>query len=310
MAKTRIILIALTLSLILITACNQIAPPPRVQDRLGGSGAEPAAQPSSPTGAASRASRGMPEQIQEQNESTTVDGQKAPEPQEQAADGLNRIELVPAGETTDDDIVKSMALLKVELGVKPELKVTEISRTGHGKDSRIIVTTELSSTKPIISVINAIKNRERFEGRLGDNVLFNNNDLRFVCRLPVCAAVEDMSECPSVKGGYECAWTFGLVVWETAGQKVADAAKGMPAHQEGYEMVIDTPLNLYLNDQLLDYVFIPANMTDAPITDMTVTGNATGKTPKEAQDRAIAEMDRVRDTISRKVLPVDLNVVG
>lgn len=218
------------------------------------------------------------------------------------------MKLVPAGDATDDEIVRAMTLLQVELGVKPELKVKQVSRTGKGKDSVILVATELSSTKPLIAVVNALKNRDRFEGKLGDKVLFNNNDLRFVCRLPVCAAVEDMSECPSVPGGYACAWTFGIVIWENAGQRVADASKGLPTRLDGDEEIVDTPINLYLNNRLLDYVYIPANMTNAPITDMSITGNASGPSQKEAQKKAAADMDRVRDTMSRKLLPIELNV--
>ena len=219
------------------------------------------------------------------------------------------MKLAPAGDATDDEIVKAMALLQVELGVKPELKVKQVSRTGKGKDSLILVATELSSTKPLIAVVNALKNRDRFEGKLGDKVLFNNNDLRFVCRLPVCAAVEDMGECPSVPGGYACAWTFGIVIWESAGQRVADASKGMPTRIDAGEEIIDTPINLYLNNRFLDYVYIPANMTNAPITDMSITGNATGLNQKDAQKKAAAEMDRIRDTMSRKLLPIELNIV-
>ena len=220
------------------------------------------------------------------------------------------VKLIPTGEFTDDDLIVSMTILKFELGVRPELKMTDISRLGEGKDATILVETSLSSTKPLVAVINALMNRERFEGKLGEKVLFNNNDLRFVCKIPACAGVEDMGVCPQTPKGYECTWAFGLVLYEPAAKRISEATKGMPTKTEGNDTLISEPINLYLNGQLLDYVYIPADTAGTPITDMTISGNATGATPKEAQQKAVSEMDRIRNKMGLKVMPVELKVAG
>lgn len=310
MTSRQIMTLAVLLSLLLLASCGPTGkasgPVSRPDIQIAGSAPEPspAPQPASPTGAASTQTPST------EPAQTPSPAEAAPKSQTAPTEtGYTTLKLVPAGDATDDEIVKAMTLLQVELGVKPELKVKQVSRTGKGRDSVILVATELSSTKPIIAVVNALKNRDRFEGKLGDKILFNNNDLRFVCRLPVCAAVEDMGECPLVPGGYACAWTFGIVIWESAGQRVADASKGMPTRLDGGEEIIDTPINLYLNNKLLDYVYIPSNMTSAPITDMSITGNATGPSQKEAQKKAAADMDRIRDMMSRKLLPIEMNII-
>lgn len=220
------------------------------------------------------------------------------------------VRLIPQGAFTDDDLIVSMTILKFELGIHPELKMTDITHVGKGKDSVIVVGTSLSSTKPLVATINAVMNRERFEGKLGKEVLFNNNDVRFICKIPACAGVEDMSVCAQDKGGFSCTWAFGMVLWEPAAKRIGEAVKGMPTRTEGNDTIVSEPINLYLNGQFLDYVYVPADNAGTPITDMTISGNETGQTPKEAQEKAVAEMDRVRDRMGKKVIPIEMKVIG
>lgn len=220
------------------------------------------------------------------------------------------VKLTPAGEFSDDDLIMTMTILKMELGVRPELKMTDISRVGIGKSSKIIVGTKLSSTKPLVSIINALLNRDRFEGRLGDKVLFTNNDLRFVCKIPACAGVEDMSVCHLANNKHTCSFAFGIVLFNPASERIGDAVKGLPTTIDGNETIVAEPIRLYLNNEQIDYVYVPADTAGTPVTDMTISGNASGPTPKEAQQNAITEMDRIRDKMSKKIIPVEMKVEG
>ena len=119
-----------------------------------------------------------------------------------------------------------------------------------------------------------------------------------------------MNVCPQTPKGYECTWAFEMVLWEPAAKRIGEATKGMPTVQEENETVISEPINLYLNSQFLDYVYVPADTAGTPITDMTISGNASGSTPKEAQQHAIDEMDRIRNKMGMKVMPVEMKGVG
>lgn len=309
---TIIILSILVIFIIGLSACS---PPPTGGATRAKSTEEPRIEPPQPAN-----NPPTPEK-----ESPTASSSTAPSPQPVIetplavppttlpAPSLYGVKLIPTSAVnavSDDDLVMAMTVLKVELGVRPELKIKDISRSGSGKDASIFVETELSSNKPLIAVINALLNRERFEGRLGDKVLFTNNDLRFVCKIPACAGVEDVSVCPLANNKYTCSFAFGIVLFNPASERIGDAVKGLPTTMDGNETIIAEPIRLYLNNEQIDYVYVPADTAGTPITDMTISGNASGTTPKEAQQHAVAEMDRIRDKMSKKIIPVEMKIVS
>jgi preprotein translocase subunit SecD len=153
-----------------------------------------------------------------------------------------------------------------------------------------------------------IESQGKFEAKIGNETVFvgGNKDIASVCRNDAtCAYIET---CQQSSSGYFCNFKFSIYLSEEAAKRHADITNGISVNSSnpGY---LSKPLDLYLDDQLVDTLLISEDLKGQVATQISISGSGSGETQEDAYDAAESQMHKLQTVLITGSFPYELEVL-
>ncbi len=150
----------------------------------------------------------------------------------------------------------------------------------------------------------------KFEARIGNETAFvgGNKDITNVCRND--ASCSGIYSCNRFEQGYICQFRFVIYLSEAAAQKHANITEKLDVNvTDVNEQYLEKPLDLYLDDNLVDSLLISEDLKGRVTTQIQIQGSGTGTSQQEAYNEAAAQMNKLQTVLITGSLPFKLEIV-
>ena len=154
---------------------------------------------------------------------------------------------------------------------------------------------------------NLIAQQGKFEAKIGNETLFSggNKDITYVARTGEQAGIYS---CSAYQGGEACEFRFAISLSEAAAKRHAEITGKLDLSTENPEY-LSQKLDLYLDDKLVDSLFISKDLKGRETTQISIQGSGTGVDRQEAYDDAMANMKKLQTVLITGSLPFKLKIV-
>ena len=153
-----------------------------------------------------------------------------------------------------------------------------------------------------------ISKQGKFEAKVGDETAFvgGDKDISSVCRNDAtCAGIH---QCQQGDGGYFCNFRFTIYLSENAANKHAEITDRLEINASNPEYLSEK-LNLFLDDKLVDSLFIGEGLKGRVTTQIAISGSGAGATRDEAYEVATENMHKLQTILITGSLPYQLEIV-
>ncbi len=146
----------------------------------------------------------------------------------------------------------------------------------------------------------------KFEGKIGNVSAFvGGEDITHVERSGQTAGIEG---CASNQGVEVCRFTFPITLTEAAAKRHAAITNSLPISSEN-PSYLSEKLYLYIDDNLMDSLYISKELKGRETTQISIQGSGTGNTRQEAVKDAEASMKKLQTILITGSLPYKLEIV-
>ncbi len=148
----------------------------------------------------------------------------------------------------------------------------------------------------------------KFEAKIGNETVFigGEKDIASVCRNDAsCSGIE---ACYAVEGGQLCRFRFVVHLSEEAAKKHADITSKLGVNATGEGRYLDQKLDLYLDDKLVDSLFISEDLKGRVTTQIQIQGSGTGASREDAFNAAQKSMQKLQTVLITGSLPYKLEI--
>lgn len=153
---------------------------------------------------------------------------------------------------------------------------------------------------------NLIAQQGKFEAKIGNKTVFSggDKDVTYVARTGEQAGIYT---CDKYNDGEVCSFRFSISLSEQAAKRHAKITNelGINANNTAY---LSEKLDLYLDEQLIDSLFIGKGLKGSETTQISISGSGTGQTREEAYDDATASMKQLQTVLISGSLPYKLKI--
>ena len=149
----------------------------------------------------------------------------------------------------------------------------------------------------------------KFEAKIGNEIVFigGEKDIASVCRNDAsCFGIES---CFAVQGGEACRFRFVIYLSEAAAKKHAGITSQLGVNVTESGRYLDKKLDLYLDDVLVDSLFISEDLKGRETTQIQIQGSGFGATRQEALDDAKKSMQKLQTILITGSLPYKLEIL-
>lgn len=155
-----------------------------------------------------------------------------------------------------------------------------------------------------------ISKQGKFEARIGNDTVFvggKDKDIASVCRGdPTCALIES---CEQSGGGYFCNFRFTIYLSEDAANRHAEITENLGVNISQQGNYLDKPLDLFLDDNLVDSLLISEGLKGRVTTQISISGSGSGSTQDIAYRDAEESMHKLQTILITGSLPYKLEIV-
>lgn len=155
---------------------------------------------------------------------------------------------------------------------------------------------------------NLIAQQGKFEARIGNETVFigGERDIASVCRGdPTCARIDRPQQ---IQGGYVAKFSFGITLSADAAKRHAEITEALEINATNPEY-LSKPLDLYLDNKLVDSLLISKGLQGRVTTQISVSGSGTGETQDLAFQSAEDNMKKLQTILITGSLPFKLEIV-
>ena len=114
--------------------------------------------------------------------------------------------------------------------------------------------------------------------------------------------------CQQTGDGWVCGFFFSIALSADAAQKHADVTKTLSVVSDGSQRYLEKPLELYLDDTLVDTLQIAGDLKGRVETQIQISGTGAGTSRQAASTEALDQMKRLQTILITGSLPVKLDV--
>ena len=162
----------------------------------------------------------------------------------------------------------------------------------------------------IDEVQNLISHQGKFEAKIANQTSFSGSDVKAVNSDARSGAGVDTRTCAaSSSGGYSCQFHFPITLSLEAAQRQANLTRSLGITTQGTQRYLDKKLDLYLDDQLVDSLFIGADLKGQAQTDIQISGGGSGASMDAAIADGAAKMKELQTVLKTGGLPSKLTIV-
>lgn len=224
--------------------------------------------------------------------------------------GGTRILLEPANKIEPDQFITLQENIERRLNLfgLSDIRVSIINDQPVGGQPEYLLV-EIAGVS-IDEVKNLISRQGKFEAKIANQSVFLGSDIKAVSSDPRAGAGVDPRTCGAVSGGgYSCQFHFPITLSVEAAQNQADMTKDLTVVTQGTQRYLSQPLDLYLDDQLVDSLSIGADLKGRAVTDIQISGGAAGASIEEATANAVVNMKELQTVLKTGGLPSKLNII-
>ncbi len=152
----------------------------------------------------------------------------------------------------------------------------------------------------------------KFEAKIGNDTVFvGGKDITYVCRSAGCAGIDPQRACGSDGSQYYCGFRFSITLTQESGARQGELTRNLQVvRQPNGESFLEKPLDLYLDDQLVDTLNIGSELKGSAVTEISISGSGVGNTQQEAVSNTLQNMKRLQTILITGSLPVKLDVIS
>jgi len=153
---------------------------------------------------------------------------------------------------------------------------------------------------------NLIGQQGKFEAKIGNETVFvgGEKDITYVARTGDQSGIYS---CNQVQSGYVCNFRFSISLSERAAKNHADITCQLGINSTTPQYLEKT-LDLYLDDQLVSFLYISRDLKCSETTQIQISGSGTGTTRQEAYNNANQEMKQLQTVLISGSLPFKLQI--
>lgn len=226
--------------------------------------------------------------------------------------GGSRVVLKPIGNVSQQDLDSTTDNIKQRLNVYglSDIVVRQASDSPLGGNKFIIVEIAGTTKEEVKSLL---ASQGKFEAKIGNISVFRGGtDITYVCRTAECSGIDTRVGCGQTSGSsgdWVCRFTFSISLSPEAAQKQAAITKNLDVVVEQDQNYLSQPLDLYLDDELVDTLQIGAELKGNPVTEIQISGSGTGPSEQAGMNDALKNMKRLQTILVTGSLPVKLEIV-
>lgn len=155
---------------------------------------------------------------------------------------------------------------------------------------------------------NLVSQQGKFEAKIGNKTAFigGERDITSVSRSGQEAFVE---QCQKAAEGYSCNFRFTIYLSEEAAKRHAEITKDLTVNSTAQGRYLSEPLNLYLDDVLVDSLLIDQDLRGRVTTQISISGPGVGATEEEAFENAEQNMNKLQTLLITGSLPYQLEII-
>ncbi len=224
-------------------------------------------------------------------------------------EGGTRVLLQPVSAITDDELDLTIAILNQRLNVFGLSDV--IVRAAKDLAGQKFILIEIAGATQE-EVKDLIAKQGKFEAKIKNQTVFlgGQKDITYVCRTAECSGIDPQRGCGLTQDdGWACGFFFSITLSPEAAQKQAQITSSLSVVQEQGGARLSSPLELYLDDILVDTLQIGAELKGKPSTQVQISGSGVGNTQQEAVNDALQNMKKLQTVLITGSLPVKLEMV-
>lgn len=151
-----------------------------------------------------------------------------------------------------------------------------------------------------------ISQQGKFEAKIGNETIFvGGKDIASVSRSGQDAVIEG---CQQSQEGYSCNFRFPIYITEEAAKRQAELTKNLDVVVTPQGNYLSKKLDLFLDDGLVDSLFISEGLKGRIETQISIEGSGSGNTEEEARDNSKEEMNKLQAILVTGSLPYKLEV--
>ncbi len=153
---------------------------------------------------------------------------------------------------------------------------------------------------------NLIAQQGKFEAKIGNKTVFvgGEKDITYVGRTGEQAGIYS---CNSNAQGHICNFRFPISLSEDAAKKHAEITDELIINMTNPEY-LDKKLDLYLDEKLVNSLFISKDLKGSETTQIAISGAGAGETERQAYDSATADMKQLQTVLITGSLPFKLQI--
>ncbi|MEM1577631.1 MAG: site-2 protease family protein [Candidatus Pacearchaeota archaeon] len=203
-------------------------------------------------------------------------------------------------QTTLDNMQKIMEERFNVYGIR-DIKINQI-RDLEGNKYLLI---EMAGASPK-ELRDLISTQGKFEAKIGNNTVFvgGKKDITSVCQTPECSGI---LSCDEISNAYICKFQFAVYLSQEAAKKQAEITKNLEVNITNPQYLNET-LDLYLDDILVDNLFISTELKGKETTQVAISGSGIGKTKTEAYNDALSNMKKLQSILLTGSLPIKIEI--
>ncbi len=209
-------------------------------------------------------------------------------------------------ELTSSEVSDLISITRNRLNVYglSEVKVSPVTDLSGNNFMRI----EIAGATPK-DLEEIIESQGKFEAKIANETVFvgGDKDVSSVCRNDAtCAGIESCQQDSS--GSYYCNFRFTIYLSESAAKRHANITNMFEVNASNPQYLSD-PLDLYLDDVLVDSLLISEGLRGQVATQIAISGSGSGTTEQEAYDAAEEQMNKLQTVLITGSLPYQLEIV-
>ena len=155
--------------------------------------------------------------------------------------------------------------------------------------------------------MNLIAKQGKFEAKIGNDTVFVGGvDIKAVGRSAQEGA--GVRTCNEAESGWVCSFQFPVTVSTESAQKHAEITGKLSTINVGSEIYLEKKLDMYLDDNLVDSLYISSNLKGQVATTFSIQGSGVGNSKEAAFNDAITKMKEMQTVLITGSLPVKLSI--
>ncbi|MCM2325393.1 MAG: hypothetical protein NDI94_02935 [Candidatus Woesearchaeota archaeon] len=222
--------------------------------------------------------------------------------------GGTRVVLQPERKVSKEDMELILENMKKRIDVYGLTDTTVRSANDLAGNQFVIVEVAGANEE---EVRNILAKQGKFEAKVdGVTVFLGGNDVTYVCRTADCSGIDPQYGCRETAEGTSCRFRFSVTLSQEAAGRMADATKNLTVDYTNYgDAYLDKPIELYLDDVLVDSLRIGSELKGKIVTDISISGSGIGRDRKEGQINTQKNMKNLQTVLITGSLPVKLEII-